>query len=415
LRKFLASVAIGALSLAGLVATTMPSASAGAKHVTHGPVKVVHGVDMNKPAPDHIILVGACFRLPVLEGDMARAVSNYKPHENMPPAGLTINGHWIPPNDEDNLARFVCVVVTPPPAPTTTVPVATTLPAPTTTVPVATTLPTPTTEPEHECPPGEHPEQHNFNGREKAADQNNGDHPDHGFNGDHPNQGGPNGDHNGNGFECVPDHPIVTTTTVAPTTTTVAPTTTTVPPTTTTAPPVCPPGEVPAPLNFNGREKAADDHIGNPTPRLICIPAQCPPGTFRFRDRCIPIPTTTVRPTTTTTVAPTTTTVAPTTTTTEPAEGPCTGLGDCHVVCNNVNGTDDCNICIGAGSCDVIVCPVGFELDAQGNCDIVPEQPIAPTTTVPVVTTLPATTTTAPHTTTTVEVTPLSVPQHQKY
>jgi hypothetical protein len=117
-----------------------------------------------------------------------------------------------------------------------------------------------------------------------------------------------------------------------------------------------------------------------------------------------PTTTTTVAPTTTTTEAPTTTTEAPTTTVPPAPEGPCTGLDDCHVVCNDAaGGIDDCNICIGDGSCDVIECPVGFELDAQGDCDAVVTPPIAPTTTVPVVTTLPVTTTT-------VEVTPVSVP-----
>jgi hypothetical protein len=60
---------------------------------------------------------------------------------------------------------------------------------------------------------------------------------------------------------------------------------------------------------------------------------------------------------------------------------------------------------------------VGFTLDGNGDCDLVPVQPIAPTTTVPVATTLPVTTTTAaPETTTTAAPTPHTVPpcdQHQ--
>jgi hypothetical protein len=103
---------------------------------------------------------------------------------------------------------------------------------------------------------------------------------------------------------------------------------------------------------------------------------------------CTIPPPTTVEPTTTsTTVAPTTTTVAPTTSTTA-AENPCNGIDDCHVVCNHDSvGTDDCQICIG-----------------NEDCDAVPAQPIAPTTTV-----APETTTTVAPTTTTVHVTTTTV------
>jgi hypothetical protein len=404
-KKLFTGVIIAALSLAGLGTVMAASASAGgARHVAN----IAPPTQARNLPGDQVIII-RCATMGSLEGDVGR-LDSY--HKGMPPAGAWVEdraGHntdWIPAGQFDATFRqFVCVaVVVTPPAPTTTVPVATTLPAVTTTVPVVGTLPG---HPQS-CPPGEHPD-HGFdlfNSRLKAADDNNGEHPDHGFNGDHPDQGGPgNGDH----IVCVPDHPIVTTTTEpAMTTTTEAPTTTTVPvpvtrcfilrhvqictlpgETTTTEPEqVCPPGEHPD-HGFDGNQP--DQGLpNNEGDHIVCVPDH-------------PIVTTTTEATTTT-VAPTTTTEAPTTTTTAPPEGPCTGLGDCHVVCDNVNGTDDCNICIGNGSCDVIECPVGFELDAQGNCDIVPEQPIAPTTTtVPVATTLPATTTTEAPTTTTVD------------
>jgi hypothetical protein len=414
-KKLFTGVIIAALSVIGVVGISMASASAGgARHVASYPPTQAR----NLPA-DQVIII-RCASMGSLQGDVGR-LDNY--HKGMSPAGAWIEGNgktdWWPADQFDAQYRsLVCVAisVTPPTPPTTGVP---TPPiATTTTVPVVGTLPG---HPHESCPPGEHPEQlpGEFNGRLKAADDNNGGQPDHGFNGDHPSQGGPgNGDH----VVCVPDHPIVTTTTEAPTTTTTEAPTTTVPvpvtrcfilrhvqictlphettttveqtttteaPTTTTSPEECPPGEHP---EHHYGDQGDGDHI-------VCVPDH-------------PIVTTTTEAPTTSTTEETTTTEAPETTTTVAPEGPCTGLGDCHVVCDNVNGTDDCNICIGNGSCDVIVCPVGFELDAQGNCDIVPEQPIAPTTTVPVATTLPATTTTEAHTTTTVEVTPLSVPHY---
>jgi hypothetical protein len=310
--------------------------------------------------PDQIVLVGTCWQLPDLQHAWMESVSHYE--LNGPPAGVWTGDTWQPAGIfGEELLRFVCVVtVVSSPTPTTAPPVATTLPAPTTTVPVVTTLPS---NPHESCPPGEHPD-HGFNG----------DQPDHGFNGDHPAHGFVN---------CVPDHPIVTTTTVAPTTTTEAPTTTTV-----------------------------------PVPVTHCFIVR------RVQICTLPHETTTTVEQTTTTEAPTTTTVPvattlPVTTTTMPPEGPCDGLGDCHVVCDHDTvGTDDCNICIGTGSCDVIECPVGFTLDGNGHCDLVPEQPIAPTTTtVPVATTLPVTTTTEAPTTTTVAITPHTVPpcDHDSY
>lgn len=370
MKKLFMGAIIAALSLAGL-GTMAATASAGARHVASSPPTQA----ANLPA-DQVIII-RCASMASLQGDVAR-LDNY--HKGMPPAGAWVEdraGHntdWEPAGQFDATFRqLVCVaiVVTPPAPPTT--PPTTAVPTPpiatTTTVPVVGTLPG---HPQS-CPPGEHPD-HGFdlfNGRLKAADENNGDHPDHGFNGDHPDQGGPGNGDNGDHVVCVPDHPIVTTTTEPATTTTEAPTTT-----------------VPVPVT----------HCIIVRRVQICT---LPHETTTTVEQT----TTTEAPTTSTTEATTTTTEAPTTTTLPP-EGPCTGLGDCHVVCDHdALGTDDCNICIGNGSCDVIVCPVGFELDAQGNCDIVPEQPIAPTTTtVPVATTLPATTTTEAPTTTTAEV-----------
>jgi hypothetical protein len=139
------------------------------------------------------------------------------------------------------------------------------------------------------------------------------------------------------------------------------------------------------------------------------------------------IPTTTVPVATTlpvvTTTVPVATTLPAVPPTTVP-ENPCTGLGDCHVVCNqDTVGTDDCNICIGNGSCDVIECPVDFTLNSAGDCiPIVVAPPIVTTTAVPVpvthcviirrvqVCTLPGQTPPTEQTTTTVAPTTTTVP-----
>jgi hypothetical protein len=176
----------------------------------------------------------------------------------------------------------------------------------------------------------------------------------------------------------------------------------------------------------------------SPAPPIHHEPYPCAYGRYCQPPHHHPAPpivttTTTVAPTTTTTEAPTTTTtVAPTTTTTAPAEGPCNGIDDCHVVCNNLDGTDDCNLCIGNDSCDVIACPLGETLIADGDCVPVPTPPIATTTTAPAPpvttcvnrprvaictlpptpTTLPVTSTTeAPTTTSTEETTTTGVPR----
>lgn len=134
------------------------------------------------------------------------------------------------------------------------------------------------------------------------------------------------------------------------------------------------------------------------------------------------VTTTTVPVATTLPVVSTTVPVA----TTLPVENPCAGMNDCHVVCtNDTVGTDDCNICIGSNSCDVIECPVPFTVNASGECVIpAPTPPIVTTTTVPVpvthcvtlrhvqVCTLPppeSTTTTVAPTTTTVAPTTTTV------
>jgi hypothetical protein len=166
-------------------------------------------------------------------------------------------------------------------------------------------------------------------------------------------------------------------------------------------------------------------HHGHPGHPIVTTTTEAPPTT-EAPTTTVPVPvthciivrrvqictlphetTTTVAPETTTTVAPeTTTTEAPTTTTTAP-ETPCTGIDDCHIICNDAAGIDDCNICIGNNSCDVIECPVDYEVNGNGDCEAVVTPPIVTTTTV-----APETTTTVAPTTTTVEVTPLSIPHH---
>ena len=185
------------------------------------------------------------------------------------------------------------------------------------------------------------------------------------------------------GFLCEPHHPVppIATTTTVPVVTTLPATTTTV-----------------------------------PVPVTRCVIVR------RVQICTLPHETTTTVEQTTTTAPPvvttlpvTSTTEAPTPPTTAP-ETPCTGLDDCHIVCNDAAGVDDCNICIGNDSCDVIECPVGYEVDAQGDCDIAPAPPIVTTTTVaPETTTTEAPTTTSTEETTTTAVpTPLSVPCHDK-
>jgi hypothetical protein len=399
LKKLFTGVLIAALSVIGVVGVSMASASAGgARHVASYPPTQAR----NLPA-DQVIII-RCATMGSLQGDVAR-LDNY--HKGMAPAGAWVedraghNSDWVPANDFDATYRqFVCTVVTvTPPAPTTG-----TLPVVTTTVPVVTTLPAtpPTTAPESPCQ-GLNDCQVICNNAAGVDDCNIciG-------NNDCDVIVCPVGfelDSHGN-CDLVPTQPIETTTTEAPTTTvpvpvtrcvtlrhvqvctlppsttstTVEETTTTEAPTTTTEPEhECPPGEHPAPHDGYGDH---GDHV-------VCIPDH-------------PIVTTT-------TAAPTTTTEAPTTTT-APAEpgSPCQGIDDCHVVCNDGAGVDDCNICIGNQDCDAIICPVGYEVDSNGNCDEEVTPPIVTTTTE-----APATTTTteAP-TTTTVEVTPLSVPHH---
>jgi hypothetical protein len=102
-----------------------------------------------------------------------------------------------------------------------------------------------------------------------------------------------------------------------------------------------------------------------------------------------PIVTTTTTPVVTPPIVTTTTVPVATTL---PAENPCTGMSDCTIVCDHDTvGTDDCNICIGNGSCDVIECPVQFTVNSSGECIPIVTPPIVTTTTIPVATTLPAT------------------------
>jgi hypothetical protein len=394
-KKLFTGVIIAALSVIGVVGVSMATASAGgARHVASYPPTQAR----NLP-PDQVIII-RCASLGSLQGDVGR-LDNYQ--KGMSPAGAWIEGNgkpdWWPADQFDAQYRsLVCVAisVTPPTPPTTVAPETTT------TTPVVTTLPS---HPEHPCPydvadcqPYPVPCLLPFNDHDRVAAGNYGGEP---------------------GFLCEPHHhpvpPIATTTTTveetttteAPTTTvpvpvthciivrrvqictlphetttTVEQTTTTEAPTTSTTVEECPPGEHP---EHHYGDQGDGDHI-------VCVPDH-------------PIVTTTTEAPTTSTTEETTTTEAPETTTTVAPEGPCTGIDDCHIVCNDAAGVDDCNICIGNGSCDVIECPVGYELDSQGDCDVV-APPIATTTTVPVATTLPATTTTEASTTTTAEVTP---------
>ena len=295
--------------------------------------------------PDQIVLVGACFSFDQLHDADMQAVHNYQ--LNGPPAGVWLErgnmggNNWQPAADFPNhFFTFFCIVTTPP-----FVPGAPGVPTPpiatTTTVPVATTLPVvSTTVPVATTLPATPPEN-----------------PCTGLDDCHVtcNQDTVGTDDCniciGNGscdvIECPVDFTLNSAGECIPVV---------------IAPPIVTTTTVPVPVTH-------------------CVIVR------RVQICTIPPPTTVEPTTTSTTVAPTTTTVAPTTSTTA-AENPCNGIDDCHVVCNHDSvGTDDCQICIG-----------------NEDCDAVPAQPIAPTTTV-----APETTTTVAPTTTTVHVTTTTV------
>jgi hypothetical protein len=369
LKRLILGALIGVLSLAGTVAVAA-TASAGspARHIAGAPVH---------PPTDQRVLVGICFQLPTLQRDMGQAVHAYQPHKGMAEAGLWVNNQFYSGNDWAGLDKLVCVVTTvPPPTPAPPIATTTTVASETTTTePVVTTLPS---HPEHPCPYdvadcaphiGPLPCLLPFNDHERVAAGNYGGEP---------------------GFQCEPHHhpvPPIATTTTMPVVTTLPVTSTTEAPTTT----------VPVPVTRCIIVRRVQ----------ICT---LPHETTTTVEQT----TTTEAPTTSTTVEETTTTEAPTTTTTAAPETPCTGIDDCHIVCNDAAGVDDCNICIGNDSCDVIECPIGYTVEANGDCDLVPAPPIETTTTVPVATTLPATTTSTEETTTTAVPVPLSVPCHGK-
>jgi hypothetical protein len=360
LRKLLATLIIGAFSLIGATGVVMSTASAG-------------GVPSQASLPpDQIVLVGACFDIGTMAHADQMAVTHYE--LNGPPAGVWVNKDWQPAGDFPNhFAKFFCVIVAPVPPPSYPpgVPTPPTAPpttaATTTTTPTVSTLPsTPTTAPESPCTGLD--DCHVICTNAAGVDECNiciG-------NNDCNVIECPVGFTLETDGDCVPVPPIATTTT------TEAPTTT-----------------VPVPVTRCVIVRRV---------QICTLPGETSTTVEQTTTTVHIYPTTSttaeVHPTTTTTVAPTTTT-APPTVTTLPSEGPCDGIDDCHVVCHNGSGVDECNICIGNQDCDAVICPVGDIVDGNGDCVAVPAQ-------------LPVTTTTeAP--TTTVAPTTTSEPHHNKY
>jgi hypothetical protein len=356
LRKLLATFIIGAFALVGATGVVMSTASAGA---APNPASL---------PPDQIVLVGACFDLGTLAHADQMAVTHYE--LNGPPAGVYVNNDWQPAGDFPNhYAKFFCIAIAGPPPnyppgqpgqPPTypTQPIVTTTTAP----PTVSTLPSPpTTAPESPCTGID--DCHIICNDAAGVDDCNiciG-----------------NNDCNviecPVGFElesdgaCVPVPPIATTTTEAPTTT------------------------VPVPVTHCIIVRRV---------QICTLPGETSTTVEQTTTTVHIYPTTSttaeVHPTTTT-VAPTTTSEPETSTTVAPPEGPCAGIDDCHVVCNDAAGVDDCNICIGNQDCDAVVCPVGDIVDGNGDCVAVPTQlPVTTTTEAPTTTVAP-TTTSAPY------------------